>query len=57
VQDGDRQAVITALMEGIGSARNSIRPGELDFLEELNLFAEVALASLESAGFKVIRNA
>ena len=53
--DRDREAVITALLEGINSARYASPAGSLNELEESHLMAQVALASLESAGFQVIR--
>lgn len=55
--DGDRTAVLTAMWEGINAARYAVARENLDPISEAQVCAEAALASLESVGFKVVRNA
>ncbi len=55
MDDPTRQAVLIALFEGIASARNAIAHEGLSPLDEAVVMADVALQSLEGAGFTVIR--
>ncbi|MCB1419987.1 MAG: hypothetical protein KDJ74_13695 [Notoacmeibacter sp.] len=55
--DKEREAVITALFEGIIAARNATEHEGNDNFTDCMTFAHAALASLEASGFKVISNA
>lgn len=52
----DRAATLTALFEGILSAFHATAHEGNEPFENCQIFAEVALASLESSGFKVVRD-
>jgi hypothetical protein len=55
MDDQTRQAVLIALFEGIASARNAVAHEGLSPLDEAAIMADVALQSLEGAGFRVVR--
>ncbi len=52
-----RRDILIALLEGIASARNAIAHEGLSPMDEAMVMADVALQSLEGAGFKVVRDA
>jgi hypothetical protein len=53
--ESEEAAVITALHEGILAARNALRTGEQDHFHETLAMAHAALASLQFAGFEIVR--
>ncbi len=57
VAQQDKQEIVTALLEGIAAAHNAVSPMIMVPFDNFHTYAEAALASLKSAGFKVVRDA